>query len=258
MKFSSSPAWLQRRAICIVLIATSALASCAPPAPVGSGPWLLDSLQRLADDGLLFEPDRVARVLDLQIAPATPKELNDQPPACKKPDTGRSLISIKYFPITPWLETFQQNVEPVTKPESTLIPGTGSGNPKLTYSELTWRPCSDRYPEEREATLTIDSLSAVACYRQRDLEQRFRQQAELATDMGTVVSYTANNHSDKSSLLSFWFSYREPCAVSANLRQGVRYSRRWTRAYSKRQQCIMDKGLDACGNVSDFYIREPD
>jgi len=136
-----------------------------------------------------------------------------------------------------------------------------SGDPSFTYDETIQRTCSDRYDHlapDRKATLTIAALPAFVCYQRQELEQRFGNREKLATDGVSLVRYAVINHDDKSTSLTFTFTYGAPCALSVYLRQGVEQSRRYERAYSKRQQCITDRGLDACGSVSDFYIREPD
>ncbi len=285
MNISLLPAWLQRRAIFLILITTSVTASCARPAPVGSGPWLLDSLQRLADDGSLFEPNRVAQVLDLQIAPATPKELNDQPPACRSPTDDRSLIVLKYSVMPPWLKPTLQGVQGMYVPEFTINKAGTSGNSSFTYVELNSRPCSDRYnflAENRKATLDIGGLPAFVCYHRHELEQRFGERERLHTDGVSSVDYVVNDHDDRSTYLSFTFRFGAPCALSARLEQGVRWSRRWDRANSKWQQCRMNSEkryvelhgpvnivddeavapmreavADACGSLTDYYVREP-
>lgn len=285
MDISLLPAWLQRRAIFLILITTSVTASYASSAPVGSGPWLLDSLQRLADEGALSEPNRVAQLLDVQIAPATPREVYDQPAACRSPTTGRSLIVSKYSAIPPWLKPTSQGVQGMFIPEFMINKAGTSGDPSLTYNESNWRPCSDRYnflADNREATLTIGGLPAFVCYKRLELEQRFGERERPHTDGVSSVDYVVNNHDDRSTYLSFTFRVGAPCALSATLNQGVQKSRRWDRANSKWQQCrknsesryvelhgpvnILDDEAvapmreavaDACGSLGDYYVREP-
>jgi hypothetical protein len=154
-------------------------------------------------------------------------------------------------------------------PAGPMNRGGISGDPSFSYDETTRRTCSDRYgylAADREATLTIGGLPAFVCYQRHELEQRFGKQREFATDGVDLVSYVVDNHDDRSTYLSFTFMYGAPCALSVTLRQGVQQSRRFERAYSKRQQCIIDSkalaarenAADACGDVADFYIREPD
>lgn len=170
-------------------------------------------------------------------------------------------------------------------PEFMINKAGSSGDPSLTYNELNWRPCSNRYDslaDNREATLSIGGLPSFVCYQRQELEQRFGKREQLHTDGVSSVNYVVNNHDDRSTYLSFTFRFGASCALSANLRQGVRWSRRWDRANSKWQQCRMNSEkryvelhgpvnivddeavvpmreavADACGSLTDYYGREP-
>ena len=204
----------------------SVTASCAPPPPpIGSGQWLLSSLQRLTDERSLFKPSRVEQVLDLHLTPSPRMEFHGQPPACSGPNSGYSLFSDQYLSNPTWLKPTSQGVEGMSIPAIAINPAEVSGSPKFSYVDSAWQPCSDHnmpVAATREASLVIGGLPAFACYRRRELERRLGEKERLLTDGVSAVDYAANNHDRRPAYLVFTFRFGAPCALSVELNQGVR------------------------------------
>lgn len=284
-RISRLQSWLQQKATCISLAALLGTASCTPPAPVGSGQWLLSGLERLTDEGDLFDPGRFEQILNLHVAVPSPKELYKQPADCSNPSSGRSLISAGFLTNPDWFKPTTQGVQNMLVPAFGINPGGVFGDQKLSYTDSTWRPCSEKsvfLAAERNSELTISGLPAFACYQRRDLELRFGVKDRLATDGVDIMSYTVADHDQRSASLTFQFRFGAPCALSARLSQGPTHGNRYKRARIKWQRCrenlenhytrvhgpmnISDENttysrinatMATCGTLDSYYNRQP-
>jgi hypothetical protein len=250
---------------------------------VGSGEWLISSLRRLTDDGSLFNPPEVEKVLHLQLETSQREEVK-QPVVCPNRMNTRSFIVVTHSARPDWLKPTAEGIKGMAFPAFTINPAGVSGDPTFSYTETRMVTCSDRevIGDTHEAQLNINDLPAFACFQRGLIEQRLGVKGIQATDGVALVVYNVPGNDDRSATLEFLFRAGAPCALGAIIRQSYTIGYRYQRAADKWRTCaneanrrfcaangpfprsdedkvqaMTDAAIEACGTLASLYRKEP-
>lgn len=267
-----------------IVAAALCVSSCSPPAPVGSGRWLLSGLRRIADEGALFEPARVEEILRLQLS-ASREETVKQPPDCLGRHGLRSEVVTRHSSSPPWLTSTAEGVRNMPYPAAFInSSGVSGDHPMFAYEEIDTKSCNGMYDLENtgRANLRLYDLPAFACFRRDDLERKLSTEHNFATDGVDFETYRGAVNDSFGTNLRFMFRAGAPCALSVQLEQRTNRSYRYSRAYWNWRACVdaengrycaansaptqtdwdainamEDSSIKACGTMTSFYEREP-
>ncbi|MTJ81126.1 MAG: hypothetical protein F8N37_08915 [Telmatospirillum sp.] len=231
-----------------------------PPPEKGRGEWLIGRMKALADAGVLLEPDRVARMLSLNLK-ENPAETKTKSSDCANPYDSSWEIS-NYAPQEPnWYVGTPEGVPHMLRPGFAINPPAVMGDPKLNYTLTRIKSCTGRSePKEyTEARLDFSYTSGYACITPPMLgkvlpEAKYSQ----ATDGVMPYYYTGKFDDVSKATVEFHFFVGTQCLIGATVRQSEKSGKRFLRAQSRFQKCKRQADHEFCESHEPFSWSEGD
>src|SRR5262249_52918516 len=126
----------------------------------------LARLQRLADEGRLFDPDATARIIEMKLQGSTTEEA---PPslACGDGTMTRFRTTTVTASAPSWYRSLPSGAGRIEIPAVMVNPATVSGDPEFHYRIVRSSFCAERavrsLQDRTEATAYFDGLPAFTC-----------------------------------------------------------------------------------------------
>ena len=226
-----APGWLTR----LVLIALAgalagAMGGAARGAEAGhDGAWLVGQFRTIADEGLLFQADRVAGLLELTFSDDFEGAV-EACPAGPMPSVGRTVT---------------HRAAPAWFGRASGSPPEGRNSIWLNYSGTDWAGCDpDALRRWREAALTIYGLPSLACVRRGDFAAGMHQAAGPESPGSEFHNGFVDE--DSAAFASAYFRDGEACAWSITVNQDSRGGLRALRAEAQWRACVYEEFQKAC------------
>lgn len=266
---------------------TSPQSSAAASEPAGAAAVRKDflaRLRRLAREGNLFEPESVARILNMKFQTG-PAPYQPEPVACGDGKT-KSFSGIVLTPSQDtWYRTLPTGAGHIDIPAFTINPATTTPDAAIEYRIDRSISCVDypRLQDQKYAHIWFMGLPAFACLTPANIlaeipEAHFETYTDGVAEM--VVDGRVND--DYGVRLNFGFRAGTGCAVTAGIKQDQEEGRRYLRANYDfemcrrnivREFCAQDSSFSydnrekykalvirvyqRCGTTHTFYLKEP-
>jgi hypothetical protein len=250
--------------------------------PADSTEFLL-RLQRMADQGDLFDPSDARRILGLRLT-ASVKETH--PTDCSKSYGIRNSHNTTLEQAeSGWYRPLSSGAGHMDIPAAFINPASTTGDAKLEYGISHVVYCTDAVgmQDYTNAQMTFGNLPSYACIAPADIRKAIpKAEVHMATDGVYVVNYQGRVDDEAGTSLQFVYRMGATCAIGATLRQDKEKGLRFQRASATYGACSVDAkknycathphptwgngdALDdmrayankVCGTVNALYLREP-
>jgi hypothetical protein len=251
-----------------LLVFVLALAGCdaslfgsnPPPPASGRAEWLIRRVKALADAGVLYEPDKVARTLSLTFQASAP-ETRQPYSNCTNPyDSSRDTIN--YTPREPsWYGATPEGISHMLRPGFAVNRPAVMGDPKFTYSVSAYKSCTGRAePKEyTEAEVEFSYVSGYACITPQILSKVLPEaKYAYATDGAAPYDYTGKFNDKSKTTAEFHFFYGAKCMIGITITQSDKSGKRFLRAQTRFLQCTRKADRDYCATHESFGWGEGD
>ena len=222
---------------CAVAAVTGSCAGDAPVPSPESAVELISNLKAVADQQALFDPDKTARLLALDINAGQPVTRTDFD--CKKDRISWDQSHRDYSVKTDWYH-MQPNGIRQSYPRAFINPAGQTGEPTISYwSATSTQKCGlEAFLKKREsARLDLQNLPGFACITP-DMIIRIGGKYTRATDGVSIASYE-HNTDDAVTTIEFTFRAMAMCALGASITQSNERNLRWLRADKKFEICVL-------------------
>jgi hypothetical protein len=216
-----------------------------PPQP--NGDRLVRLLKKIADEGLLLEPERMARTLDIPMTFET--KPSDFQNGCDSGDTTwayKTFLVIEAKVGDSWFKAGSEGVPDMKVPSFAINQGYVVGAPEISFSLYRTVRCKTPTYTKIEASLGFRNLSSFSCLQPDRLLRLIGAKYRMATDGVSLSSYSPPATEGYGTDLEFTFQVGAPCAVGASVRLGSRTGFREQRAFVKWRTCIDKAKADYC------------
>lgn len=257
--------------ILLFALAMLALAGCVttprepiepipPPPETGRAEWLLGRIKAVADEGALFEPDKVARLLSLSLKPGE-AEMRAPFSNCGNPYDGSSETR-HYVPQEPnWYFASPEGVPHMQRPGFTINPPAVMRDPAFSYSVSKHKSCTGRSePKEyTDARIDFSYISGYACITPQVLNRVLPQAEEGRGTDGAMPYFYSGKFDDRTwTKVNFSFFFGTECLIGVTIDQSEMTGKRFLRARSKFQECKRQAELEYCSGREPFSWSEGD
>lgn len=239
-------------------------------------------VRELAIRGNLFEPDSVARILDMKLQAATEMRA---PRNCGDGTMTKMEVTTVAPSELPWFRELPSGAGHIDIPSFTINPATTSGDPTIAYHVYHVVECADwpRMRDRKEARVSFNGLPAFACLTPSDIAKEIPEIRPVpATDGVFIMQLDGRIDDDAAVTLSFSFRAGAECALAAGINQDQEGGHRYRRALAKYEACrdpsdrdfcskhpnvtwgdrelrreMVMQAYERCGTVNTFYLKEP-
>lgn len=217
--------------------------------PQSDGDRLVLLLKKVADEGLLFEPDRLAKVLDLDMKFET--ELKVDEPSCDAGGYTKSVESTRSEIRGSWFRATAEGVPNMKLPADLINQqDTVVGEPYVTFSYYRSTYCKMPNYTRSEATINFINLSSFSCLSPDRLQKLIGAEHFMEAHGLSISTYRPPARYAYGVYLSFSFKSGAPCAFNATVSQDWRRGLRLQRAKAKWQACADKARSDYCASNS--------
>ena len=241
-------------------------------------------LRQLATEGDLFDPDSIARILDMRLHAVT------QTPEHTVRDCGDG--SMRWFEVTnvtasdpTWYRELPSGAGHLDIPAFAINPASRTGDPMFSYEISRGVFCRDwpRMQDHTSASLRFRDLPAFSCVTPASITREIPEaRFSPGTDGVSEMIVEGRIDDDAGVKLRFVFRFGVTCALGAEVSQDQEDGLRYQRAVAKYKTCRLpadrefcashpsftwsdrdqhrEMVLNAyrrCGLINDFYIKEP-
>jgi hypothetical protein len=241
-------------------------------------------LRQLATEGDLFDPDSIARILDMRLHAVTQtrehtiKDCGD--------GSMRWIEATNVSASDPvWYRALPSGAGHLDIPAFTINPASRTGDPIFTYEIFHSIACRDwpRMRDHTSASLAFENLPAFSCVTPASITREIPEaRFSPGTDGVSLMIVEGRINDDASVKLRFVFRFGVSCALGAEVLQDQEDGLRYQRAVAKYKACRLpadrefcashpsftrsDRDLyremvlnayRRCGLINDFYIKEP-
>ncbi len=234
----------------------------APPPPPDSGraEWLIGRMKALADAGVLFEPDKVAKILSLTLQARAP-QTREPSSNCANPYDS-SLETTSYIPQEgSWYGATPEGVPHMRRPGISINPPAIMGDPKFSYTISKHRGCTGRAEPKKytEARIDFSYVSGYACITTQLLNNILPEaKYEFGTDGAEPYDYTGKFDDKSKTKVEFHFFAGTQCLIGISVDQSEISGKRLLRARSQFQQCKQHADHEYCATHVSFGWAEGD
>ena len=204
-------------------------------------------LKKIADQrGLLLEPDRMARELDIPMTFET-RPGNQGPKSCEAGGFDKSMLVTKGKAANDsWYRETSEGIQNMQIPPAFINQGHVAGKPEVRYEAYRSVQCKSPSYTSIRARLSFNNLSGFSCLTPDRLQRLIGAKYEMYTDgvSGSTYSPPATNAYGVS--LEFIFRLGAPCAVGASVELDSRGGFREQRAFLKWRACLDKAGKEFC------------
>jgi hypothetical protein len=250
--------WMKRLTYSLlVAMAVMLLAACARHAvnvPVREGhagpadsAEFLQRLQRMADQGNLFEPRDARRILGFRLT-ASVKETH--PTDCSKSygirDSHNTTLEQSEGS---WYRPLPSGAGHIDIPAAFINPASTTGDARLEYRISHAVYCTDDVgmQDYMNAQMTFENLPSYACITSADILKVIpKAQLHMATDGVFLVDYQGRVDDEAGMSLQFVYRMGATCALDATLRQDKKKGLRFQRASATYEACSVGAKKNYC------------
>lgn len=247
--------------------------------------FLLEKVKEIADQGALFEPDKVARIMDLRFQQVTAENIK-QPPDCSAEVAFRSFMNTT---ITvdgqSWYRPLPTGAGNMPVGGMFVPPGAKTGDAKFGYHVSHAQKCTDVLGllDETTATMDLSGLPSYACVKVADIKKAMPAATyAMGTDGMSAVHYRGLLNDDSATTVTFDLNWGNSCALGIRIEQNRTHGLRFQRALAKYEQCarpaeqqfchahapfgwgdgqtqneMLRYANKVCGTQNTLYLREP-
>lgn len=194
-----------------------------PPQP--DGDRLVRLLKTIADAGLLTEPERMAKALNIAMTFET-KVSSLQAKSCDDGGSYKSFVVTEGKVGDSWFKPGPEGHPDMKVPGFFINPAFVVGAPTVSYALYRTAQCGSPDRVQIEASLSFGNLSSFSCLTPDRLERLIGAKHYMATDGVSISSYSPPAKDAYDVDLAFTFRAMAPCAISATIRQESRRARR--------------------------------
>ena len=212
------------------------------PRPNGDGLAFL--LKKIAKEGLLTDPVKLAAALDMEVNVATKIADIGHTPCSEGGRTRQTTVTHATFGES-WYRPTPEGVRDMKVPQFLSDRVYIAGNPKLFYDLYRTSLCNGAN-EEIDASLTFGDVSAYSCFTPERLRRLIGTTYHMQHHGIAGSSYLAPPRVDDGATLVFTFQMGAPCAIGVTVRQNTRDGLRYQRAFMKWRTCYDQARLDYC------------
>ncbi len=216
----------------------------SPPPDKGRANWLLGRIKAIADAGPLFEPDKLAKILEVKI------EIAKQNTAASAFECDRehrhSYGAVYIVSGANWYVATDEGIPPIHPYWK---------SPVIKYNLISVDSCVDNEPSQyRDASVHFGFASTYACVSMNDVEAAVRDGKYLYWSHGVVVyEYTGKYDDMIGTVAKFFFEpSASKCASSIHVEQSEKLSKRFLRVRSRFIRCAQRTGQEFCRNHGSF------
>jgi hypothetical protein len=268
--------------------------NASPPPDSERAEWLLQRIKAIADAGALDDPDKLGRMLSLNLKKVRPSAIKE-PPDCTA-SNRRTKLSFRYAAEEPnWF---------VATSEGVPYPLEWGANkaPKIAYTVSTIKSCvGDGPPSYKDRIVSFSFASAYACIKIPELKRAlpsgvssFWSNCDYSGESRSAhYTYKGRVDDEQGVEVEFHFlsifKYIEeesrfdnkeeefPCAVGVSVKQSETLGERFIRAQDRRRKCewearsefcrgrpfdcdvILMRNFEQekCGTIASYYLAEP-
>ena len=249
-----------------------------PLEPMPNGDSLALLVKKIAAEGLLTDPAKLAAALDMEVEFKT-KVAGIRHTPCDQGGRERQTTVTTAIFAPSWYRPTPEGVRDMKVPQFMSDKVYVASTPKLFYDLYRTSLCNAAN-EKVEASLTFGDVSAYSCFTPERLRRLIGTTYHTQHHGISGSSYLPPPRVDDGASLVFTFQMGAPCAVNVTIRQSTRDGLRHQRAFMKWRSCYdrarldycaahpgttddskqrMDRhGLSVCGDGWDAYLdREP-
>ena len=187
--------------------------------PQPEGDRLVLLLKKIADQGLLYEPERLAKVLGIDMKFETQKTAGT--PSCDAGGYNKSIEITKSEVRRSWYSAGPEGVPDMKVPGFGINRPTVIGAPYVAFS--LYRSVKCKTPDESvEGHLQFVNLSSFSCLSAERLKRLIGARYQMATDGVSISYYKPPPTAAYGTYLDFVFGAGAPCAIGAGIRQDSR------------------------------------
>jgi len=218
----------------------------AEPAPSEILQTFMQRLKTVADQGNLFEPESVAKLLEMNFEISTDELTSD----CAEIWQTRSNRTTRIAPdASSWYRNLPSGVHEMVVPQAFINPASKVGDADFKYQIVRKIGCTDQFnlQDHTEARLSFEGLSSFACILDADI-WRLLPGAKfvMATDGVSFYVYQSKLDDEAATSLDFLFRMGAPCALSASIHKDPKSGLRYKRAESKWRNCEAHADIEFC------------
>lgn len=209
-------------------------------------PLFFQRLREVADNGDLFDPLSISKILGIDFQIDTSEEASD----CAQVWESRSFRTTQVTADTSsWYRVLASGAGSMEVPAAFINPATKTGDAKFSYKVMQRIDCTDRFrlQDHTEAKLSFSGLPSFACITGWDIERLLpNARFEMATDGVSLYRYQGKLDDDASTSIEFWFRMGAQCALSVSVNKDQQNGLRYQRADSKRRNCEVGAYREFC------------
>lgn len=231
--------------------------SASPLSENSDAARLLLKIKAIIDKGLLYEPQEMARTLQLQMRfKEEPANIARQ--TCPDGSAGTQTMMTTAEIDNTWFKPGPEGIQHMKFPQAFINPAGEVGAPTVSYETFKSRRCGDKDYDRVEAQLSFNNLSGFSCLTPDRLKTLINANYSMATDGVSVSSYAAPANDRYGSSVDFIFRMGAPCALGATIRQNTRDGQRERRAFSNWRWCSVRADHDFCATHAALKPEESD
>lgn len=215
-----------------------------PLEPMPNGDALARLLKKIANEGLLTDPVKLAATLDMQVAFETKVADIRHKPCTEGGRTRQTTVTTATFGDS-WYRPTPEGVRDMKVSQFLSDKVYVASTPKVFYSIYRTSLCNAAH-EEIEASLSFSDVSAYSCFTPERLRRLIGTTYHTHNHGMAGSSYVAPPRVDDGATLAFTFQMDAPCATGVTVRQNTRDGLRHQRAFMKWRTCYDRARLDYC------------
>ena len=226
--------------------------SSAEPIPSEIRQSFMQRLKAVTDQGNLFEPESIAKLLEMNFEVNTKEQNSD----CAEVWQMRSSRMTRVAPsASSWYRNLPSGVHDMVVPQAFINPATTAGDAKFNYQIVRNIRCTDQFnlQDHTDATLTFGGLPSFACLSNADIQTLLPEaKFVMATDGVSFYVYQGKLDDEAATSLDFFFRMGAPCALSASIHKDQENGLRYKRADAKRRNCAVRADEEFCASHEPF------
>lgn len=215
-----------------------------PLEPMPNGDALAFLLKKIAKEGLLTDPVKLAAALDMDVKFETKVADIRHAPCNEGGRTRQTTVTTGTFGES-WYRPSPEGMPDMKVPQWLSDRVYVASKPRVSYALYRTGLCKADN-EEVEATLSFGDLSAYSCFTPDRLRRLIGATYNMHNHGVSSSSYVAPPRVDDGATLAFTFQMSAPCAVSVTVRQNTRDGLRHQRAFMKWRTCYDRARLNYC------------
>jgi len=192
--------------------------------PKPEGDRLVLLLKKVADEGLLYDPDQLAKALGITMKFET--QTTTGTPNCDAGGHTKSIERTKSVIRESWFGASPEGVPDMKVPGFGINRPEVIGAPYVDFSLYRSVRCATPDKVSIEAQLSFVNLSSFSCLSPGRLQKLIGTRYRMATDGVSISHYSPPPTDDYGTSLDFVFGAGAPCAISVGIRQDSRSGRR--------------------------------